>query len=318
MTNGIVLSLIGVTSIGIAGAIQKFLAKKYENHLALVIQYIGVVLFVFLWLLLSSHIDWTNIRPHLTITHIGLLWIIGIIWFIGILFLRKWFEKMNSWVVLIIANISVFLMYFANLYLFDGGEKLPLAQTILAILFFIVITQFLVNKPLRKKKSPHTNELKNNNTKKKKLKINRAAIYPIVTAISRSIFFVGNTYFIKNNILRPSQSQFFTEWTIFLVTIIVFLWKFKASFSLFKKIVPKDLLRFTIETLSLTAGSLLLYYAYINTPANVVNVLRLFGIIVTALLTRIFLKDTMSKRNIILMSFSFIILILFIFSDQLF
>ncbi|NOZ45060.1 MAG: hypothetical protein GXP45_08205 [bacterium] len=135
--------------------------------------------------------------------------------------MRKGFEKMNSGVVLVIANMSVFLMYFANLYLFDGQEKLPIFQIVLALLFFGIITQFLINKPIK------TANIKIKNIERKKIKINKATIYPIITAVARSLFFIGNTYLIKNRILHPSQTQFFTEGTIFIVTIFVFLRKFK-------------------------------------------------------------------------------------------
>lgn len=307
----IILSLIWSISLGIAGATQKFLAEKYENHLALVIEYIGVVFFATLWLLIITHIDWTSIRPVRNIQNLLILLWVWIFGFIGILFLRKGFEKMSSWIVLVIANLAIFLMYFVNLYLFDGWENLPVIQIILAILFFIVIAQFLIDKPIHKK---------NLNIKKlniKKIKINTAAIYPIVTAICRAIFFIGNTYFVKNKILRPVQSEFFSEWTILIIAIIVFLWKYKGKITIFKKVNPRHLPIFALWTATIVTGNFLLYYGYLDTPANIVNVIRLFSIIVTALLARIFLKDKLSKRNMILMGIAFVILILFVFAEEI-
>jgi hypothetical protein len=85
---------------------------------------------------------------------------------------------------MVIANLAVFFSYFANLYLFDKSENLPILQVILAILFFAIISQFLLAK------SPSAKEIKINKQsikklKTKKLKFNKYALYPIGTALCR-------------------------------------------------------------------------------------------------------------------------------------
>lgn len=55
----------------------------------------------------------------------------------------KAFDYLGTGVALIIANLSVFLMYFVNLRLFPGTESLSLAKIIVAVIFFIIIAQFL-------------------------------------------------------------------------------------------------------------------------------------------------------------------------------
>ena len=68
---------------------------------------------------------------------------IGIVGYAGIAFLFKAFDYLCTGVALIIANLSVFLMYFANLSLFPGTESLSLVKIIVAVVFFVIIAQFL-------------------------------------------------------------------------------------------------------------------------------------------------------------------------------
>lgn len=321
MSLWIILSLIGIVFLGVSSTAQKFVAEKYENRLWLFVQYLWMIIFAFLFVLIITKTEWIPMRPVRDLQSLLILLWVWIFWFIWILFLRKWFEKTNSWIVLVIANISTFLMYFANLYLFDSSENLPVIQVILAILFFWVISQFLIGKPVIRKTIKTTAKWTKQLISKwanPKISINKWALYPMVTAVCRAIFFVGNTYFVKNEILHPVQSVFFTEGIIFLIATIALIQAYKKwTIKAIKTIKLNHLRVYGISTLALVAGNFLMYYAYLDTAANIVNVIRLFSIVTTAIFARVILKDRMSKRNIVLMSIAFTILILFIFAEDL-
>jgi len=319
MTTGIILSLIWIVLMGVSSTAQKFVAVKYENFLALVVQYLGMAIFAGIGVLIATQVQDISFRPERNATSLAVLAGTGIFGFIGILFLWKGFEKMNGWIVLVIANLAAFLMYFVNIYLFDANEKLGILQVIFAILFFIVISQFLIWKSFIRKTIKKLFEKKTDKKQKisKKSWFNKAALYPMVTAFCWAIFGIWNTYFVKTGTLHPMQSVFFTEWTIFLISIFAFLRVYKAKISALKKIKLKHLPIFGLSTIMLVGGNFMLYYAYLDTPANIVNVIRLFSIITTAVFARIVLKDKMNKRNIILMGIAFAVLLLFVFAKEI-
>lgn len=72
-----------------------------------------------------------------------ILVVVGVIGFIGIAFLFKAFDHLNAGVTMIVAQTSVFMMFFVNIWLFAGAEKLGLIQIILSLVFFVIIAQFL-------------------------------------------------------------------------------------------------------------------------------------------------------------------------------
>lgn len=119
---------------------------------------------------------------------------------------------------MIVANLSVFLSYFANLHFFDASESLPWLQVVLAVLFFVVVSQFL------RTKSTCPADQKSN-------AINRNILYSVGTALCWTVFFVGNTWFVKNHIMTPVQSVFATESIILVVAFVHYLIAFRADFS---------------------------------------------------------------------------------------
>jgi len=69
--------------------------------------------------------------------------------------------------------------------------------------------------------------------------------------------------------------------------------------------------------LTLVASNFLFYYGYLDNPANIINFIRLFGVIVVAILSWKFLGDVLTRKQFVLMSLALLLLILFIFADQL-
>jgi len=123
---------------------MKYLSTNIKNNdTALVGQYVSIIFFALIVSAVIARQQGTEILPSLS----GQAWLIllatGVIGFGAILCLFKAFKKINGGVGLIVANTAVFFMYFANISIFGGAEKLPLPQIILAIVYFIIIAQFL-------------------------------------------------------------------------------------------------------------------------------------------------------------------------------
>gem|GEM_PF-3130853 len=93
-----------------------------------------------------------------------------------------------------IANTAVFFMFFANILIFSGAEKLPLVQIILGVVFFLIVAQFMLQ-----------------TGKDHKRHLNIKTLLPVGTAICWAIFFVGNTWFIKESVMTPVQTVLMTE-----------------------------------------------------------------------------------------------------------
>lgn len=303
----IIFALIWVLFRWVANTAMKKVAMRYENnYTALFFQYISVALFALVFVVAISTYMQVDIFPTLDLFQYGVLAVVGVIWFAWIALLYKAFDHLCSGVSLIVANLSVFLMYFANLYLFDASESLPVIQIVLAVLFFVIVAQFLWTESTCPTKE------------EKKWAINWNIIYPVWTALCWTVFFVGNTWFVKNEIMSPVQSVFATETTILLVVILFYALRFKADFSdLYNSLDKKDILPFSLIGLWLVGWNFMFYYGYLDNPANIINFIRLFSIIATAIFSWIFLKDYMSKKQIWLMIAAFLVLIIFIFAEDI-
>jgi drug/metabolite transporter (DMT)-like permease len=226
-------------------------------------------------------------------------WVIG---FAAILSLFKAFKKINGGVALIVANTAVFFMYFANISIFGGAEKLPLPQIILAIIYFIIIAQFLRTWSADKKWQ-HT--------------VNRHILYALGTAVGWTVYFVANTWFVKTDTLTPIQSVLATEWSVAIVAWLYYIIKHRANFTDIKKSYStKHIIPLIVIWLGIVWGTFLFYYGYIDTPANIINFIRLLGIVAATIFGWIFLQDKLTKKQSVLMLAALAILIGFIFVGQ--
>lgn len=298
MNLGIWAALLWVLFAGIANTAMKYIATDYKNnYTALLLQYVSMAVFALLYVFTISTLQGTSVFPTLDMQSFLILVIVGVIGFIGIAFLFKAFDHLNAGVTMIVAQTSVFMMFFVNIWLFAGAEKLGLIQIILSLVFFVIIAQFLWTQSWDSK-----------------FRLNWAIVYPLITAVCWTVFFVGNTWFVKNAIMTPVQSVFATESIILVVALIWYLFVFRGSFRdvglSFRK---QHILPFVVIGLCNVGANFLFYYGYLDNPANIINFMRLFGIVVTAVLSWIFLRDILTKKQILLMVSAFVVLMLFIF-----
>lgn len=280
---------------------MKKVSKDYEdNYLALVFQYIAMAIIALILGALRAVYNGTDYIPSLTAMQWIMVWCVGVIWYIGIAFLFKAYDYLCGGVALVIANLATFLMYFINLALYPGQEAFSTWKIIIAIIFFIIIAQFLIDQwecPVNRKSF-----------------INKYTLYPLWTAICRALFFVWNSYFIKSGIMSPVQSGMLTETTILFVAIAWFLIiRGKKALEVTKQCMWKDRWSFMLIGLCNVIWVYLAYYGYQTLQANTVNVIRLFAIPFAALMCWIFLKDNLSKKQIILLVLAFLAMIGFLF-----
>lgn len=171
----------------------------------------------------------------------------------------------------------------------------------LGILFFIIIAQFLRQQSANKK-----------------FHLDIKMLYPLVTAVCWTIFFVGNTWFVKNAIMTPVQSVFATESIILVFAVLGYALLHKRNFKpVIQSYSSKILVPFAIIGSANVAAGFLYYYGYLDNPANIINFVRLFAVVTTTILAWIFLKDRLRQKQIVLMSIAFVLLILFIFADNI-
>jgi drug/metabolite transporter (DMT)-like permease len=141
-------------------------------------------------------------------------------------------------------------------------------------------------------------------------------LYPLVTAVCWTIFFVGNTWFVKNAVMTPVQSVFATESIILVFALLGYALMHKRDFKPVRASYShKIIVPFAIIGSANVASAFLYYYGYLDNPANIINFVRLFGVVTTTILAWIFLRDRLTQRQIVLMSIAFVLLVLFIFAD---
>lgn len=300
----ILAAIGGAIFSGAANTGMKYLSTNIKNNdTALVGQYVSIIFFALIVSAVIARQQGTEILPSLS----GQAWLIllatGVIGFGAILCLFKAFKKINGGVGLIVANTAVFFMYFANISIFGGAEKLPLPQIILAIVYFIIIAQFL-RTGSADKKWQHS--------------INRHILYALGTAIGWTIYFVANTWFVKTDTLTPIQSVLATESSVAIVAWLYYIITHRANFSDIKKSYStKHIIPLIVIGLGIVGWTFLFYYGYIDTPANIINFIRLLGIVAATIFGWIFLKDSLTQKQSILMILALIVLILFLFIDKI-
>jgi drug/metabolite transporter (DMT)-like permease len=302
MSLWIIAAMFGALLQWTANAAMKHVASTIPNsYIGLIWQYISMTIFAIIFVVVISLFNGTPILPSLDGQALLVLLLVWFFGYIGIYFLFKAFASISGGVALIIANISVFMMYFANLAIFEWSESLPFLQILLGILFFVVIAQFLRHQ-----------------SGSKKFALDIKMLYPLVTAVCWTIFFVGNTWFVKNAIMTPVQSVFATESIILVFALLGYALMHKRDFKPVRASYShKIIVPFAIIGSANVASAFLYYYGYLDNPANIINFVRLFGVVTTTILAWIFLKDRLTQRQIVLMSVAFVLLVLFIFADNI-
>lgn len=282
----------------ISWALSKKLSTFYEDKLlALVYQYISVMIFALI--LNSGFVIYTG--QEFLPTMSAYQWFIvvgtGIVGYAGIYCLFQAFHRISAGVALVVANMATFIMYFLNIYLIDGNETLTGLKLLLAFIFFMIVSLLLVSGDWDKK-----------------ITFNNGILFALGTALCWALYFSANTYFIKSQRLLPVQSLFVTELGVAICAWITY-WYIhgKKSFQLLYHSYRQTNLLWIIGIgIFLMSSILCTYYGYQYLPSSLVNVIKLFSIVVTTLCCWLWSWDHLTKREMILMFCAFMVLIAFV------
>jgi len=301
----ILTALIGSLLSGITVTAEKKLSTIYKDkHVALVYKYIFVTFFALFFLVGFSATSGMVFLPYMDLSAWLVLLLVGSVAYLWTFWAYKAFEKMCWAIVLIIIKLNVFLVYFVNIYLFNWPEALPWPQIVLAIIFFLIIAQFILQK-----RSKKTRKLKN---------INKNALYPLGVALCAVVFNAGTAWFVKSWTLSPIQTAFATETILLPLAVISYLilssWSIKK---LRKSWKPSGLFPLIVLWTMIPFSAFMFYYAFVENPANVVIFIALLAIVFTWIFGWIFLKDYLTKKQICLIIAAFAVLTLFVFVDDL-
>lgn len=273
--------------------ISKYISVNFDIYKSLFYQYLFISFYAFAFLLLS----WT---PFLNFD-LKISWLFILIWFFwysGIWALYKALKHLNNAIVMVIAFTYVFLSYFLNIFLIWDIEKFSNLKLVLSIVYFLLISLFLFER-----------------NEKKKIKINKYAVYAFITSVSWTIYYWINNFIIKNQIATPVQMIFYSEFFIFIYSIIffsIFLFNNKINLKNELKLNKSQVISYLSVALFLFTGWLLFFIWYKYVSWNIVNFIWLFSVITTPILTFIFLKEKLNSKQIATIFLAFIVLVLFI------
>ncbi len=312
MNGGLIATFLATLFSWFASAFQKKVATTYpDNHLALTFQYFAVASMIILLGVVWTFWQWGTLIPSLSWGELCAVVCVGVVGYIGALLLYKAYDHMPTGIALVIANTTTFMMYFINLWLFPWVESLSLPKILIAVIFFGIIVLFLLDQD---KNKPTNKSLPETNKKSMRMYM----VYPLGTAVCWSIYFVANSYFIKSDIMSPIQTGMATEIVVFLVAVV---WLFmyrnlhtKNRKESLRTSFPHGKIAWFLVLIGLfmALNTYLTYYGYQTNPANVINVVKLFTVPVGALGARMLFKDTLSKKQTILLVIAVVLMVGFV------
>ncbi|MCK9272871.1 DMT family transporter [Candidatus Gracilibacteria bacterium] len=288
-----IYAIIGMILTSLGSVISKYISVNFDIYKSLFYQYLFISFYAFAFLLLSGT-PFLNFDLKIS----GLFILIGFFGYSGIWALYKALKHLNNAIVMVIAFTYVFLSYFLNIFLIGDIEKFSNLKLVLSIVYFLLISLFLFER-----------------NEKKKIKINKYAVYAFITSVSWTIYYGINNFIIKNQIATPVQMIFYSEFFIFIYSIIffsIFLFNNKINLKNELKLNKSQVISYLSVALFLFTGGLLFFIGYKYVSGNIVNFIGLFSVITTPILTFIFLKEKLNSKQIATIFLAFIVLVLFI------
>lgn len=273
--------------------LSKYISVNFDIYKSLFYQYLFTSLYGLIFLLITQ-------TPFLSFD-LKIFWLFILIWFfwyLGIWSFFKALKHLNNAVVMVIAYTYVFMSYFLNIFLIWDIEKFSNFKLILSVIYFLIISLFLFER-----------------NEKKKIKINKYAIYALITSISWTIYNWINNFIIKNHIALPAQMIFYSEFLIFLLAFLyfsVFIVKNNIKLKTELKLTSKQLKSYLLVALFFFIWWFLTFNWYKYISWNIVNFINLFSVILVPIFTFIFLKEKLNSKQIATIFLAFIVLVLFI------
>lgn len=291
MSLGILFALASMVMWTVTNTIQEYIANNRATT-SLVWQYCALVGIAAIAVLLTDGFALATPTPLFFV----LLALVGVIWYTWIRFLFESLRRLDLGITMLIASTYVFFGYFVNWFLYPEIEVFSVTKVVVAVLFFVILGMFLLHK----------------NTTTQRIEISRSFLYPLGTAVCRTIFFVVLNVFMKQWFLTAFQWTFYTEGAILVVAVMHQL-VVKKSLQKILVPVPRSIIRaYIARWIANFSMGVLGNFAYSLEAANTVNIVKLFSIVLSALFGYIFFRQVLQRKQIILMSVAFVLLIVFV------
>lgn len=296
---GVIGTFIATFFVGLSVTLQKKESMHYQDRcLALVYQYSFVVFWSFIFIGVYLYQSGSSFIPNLTTTERLLIVSMCVIWFIATNLMFTAYRHLNGGVAYILGSVGVFVMYFVNMQLFPWLEALSPIKIAMAVLFFLILVQFIVKRNEWDLKDHHF--------------VNKYTLYAIGASLCWAYFTTTNNYILKTADISPFHILLFVE----VITLVLALgWYFacdKGSINgLRKNITRRDSMVFMTIGICWAIAWSIQYYAYQTNPANLINFIKLFSLITTSVLCRLFLNDKLTKKQVCLMGCALAVLITF-------
>ncbi len=273
----------------ISNTIAKYVSVKFDLFKSLFFQNIILAIFGFM---LIYFFDSFKIDYKANYIYFLLIWLSWFIWTWTYYLAMK---HINNWIVLVIANLYVFWSYFLNNYLIWDIEKFSWVKIIISLLFFIIITFFIFER-----------------NKENELKFNSKIIYALVTAFCWVIYSSYRNYTVKAWIFSPFQWMFYSQLFVGIIAFISFLIKSIIDKKIDVAIELKQIISYIWVSIFMFIWSICFFLWYKSIWWNYVNIIALIQIPFLTLFSFIFLKDTLTKKQIITILSAVLVLILFV------
>lgn len=280
MTLGIIFAFGSALLFATNNLLGKYISQGLSISTSLIIQYVLMVIFGTIAVALVG-----DFSAPLDALGWGVLAGCGVIGYAGIAFLL-WALRCNPvGVVMAVSYAYVFVAYILNAWLFPGIEKLSPLRLILGGAFFLTIVVFLFER-----------------NQGGKMRLNLTALLPLVTALCWGVYMAAMNWFLKTDRLTDVQTTLYSSSAILCVALLVGMLAWKKGKP---RVSSKKLTRRQSQCaylgwgLAMYGGALTANMAFFRAPANLVNFIGLSAVILTPILSYVFFRETLTRKNLI-------------------
>lgn len=275
----ILLSVSNTFTKSVSVKFDIFKSIAFQNGILIVITF-----FVVLYLDLLD-INLLHILPYLAI--------IWITWFIWTYLYYISLKYINAWIVITIANLYIFWSYFLNAAIVWEQELLSWGKILLSITFFILTTIFVLER--------------NNN---KHISLNKKMLYPLWTAVCWIFYSSYRNYLVKETGISVLQWMFYSQsslWLFAIISYVIQLIRKKTDIN----IKTDQILSYSWVSIFMFLWTIFIFQWYARISWNLVNIIALSQIPILSVMSYMFLKDRLTRKQVIIISLMLINLILF-------
>lgn len=279
------LAFLSVLAMSGTNIVDKVISKTPDKSFSLIVRYA-------VSLLLLGGISSLFIQeiPSVYII-LALMWVWILNYLVNVL-MYKWLWQIHTWVFFIIGYLYLIFLFFVNIFLFWSDEILSIEKILFWIWFIISVFSIIYLTGENHRVSWYS-----------------GYIFALLCAIGWTISFGISAYMIKVLHIHPVTVLFFEILGAFIFGIGAFFLQRKNHTG--RSYGKSDFLAPALAGLFLSTWLVLFLLAYRYLPANIVNIISLFDLVVTCFFGYFFLKEKLSKGVLWLGLLGFLLLIAF-------